>query len=418
MWERPSSPRVHQSSENRDRSQLGGHAQFTQCFTNFELPNTHDSEDFHLFGNVGRSSPLSGHTVRHSSNETIKPDVPVRDDRDGTGFDFGFKPVFKDPAPVDKNVGRSFSVYQDTPDAQIYYQPMSNLKSNESSGQPEPRVFGGLKSTNLPISAVDHLTATMKQFGLSNIVTKVGNAEAGPVARIQRNFSPYYQGDIYLPANQSEDIPEHLNCSLFIVNLPPTLTTHELLAAIHELGPMGRIFAVHINEPEVQRGHPGCAAKVVFFKREMAQKFFTQCEMHGLRINDYNARVMWNRIKTSEKPHLANSDATRVLLIGGPPSIVNASTLTDFFHTKLEFQIDSIITHVQGSVGKDDAVIEYRFGSFRCQAQAAKMALARELPHIRCFFGKDPLEPEAYNPFEYLHSTPNVCTGNLATRGI
>lgn len=411
MWERPSSPRVRQSNENRDRSQLGGHAQVTQCFTNFELPNTHNSGDFRLFGNVGGISPLSGHTVRHSSNETIKPDLPVRGDRDSTGF--GSKPVFKDPAPVEKTVGRSFSVYQDPP-AQIYYQPMSNLKSTESPGQPEPRVFGGLKSTNLPIGAVDHLTASMKQFGFSNIVTKVGNAEAGPVARIQRNFSPYYQGDIYLPANQSEDIPEHLNCSLFIVNLPPTLTTHDLLSAIHKLGPLGRVFAVHINEPEVQRGHPGCAAKVVFFKREVAQKFFAQCEMHGLRINDYNARVMWNRIKTSEKPHLANSDATRVLLIGGPPSIVNASTLTDFFHTKLEFQIDSIITHVQGSVGKEDAVVEYRFGSFRCQAQAAKMALARELPHIRCFFGKDPLEPEAYNPFEYLHSTQDICTENLA----
>lgn len=412
MWERPPSPQVHQSIGHRDRSQLDGHVQGTQCFTNFELPNAHNSEDLRLFGSVGTLSPLSGHTVRHFSNETIKPSLPVHDDGDRAGF--GFKPVSNDPAPVENNVGRSFSVYQDPPAAQVYYQPMSNLKSTEAPGQSEPRVFGGLKSTNLPISAVDHLTASMGQFGLRNIVTKVGDAKAGPVARIQRNFSPYYQGDIYLPANQSENIPDHLNCSLFIVNLPPSLTTHELLAAIHKLGPMGRIFALHINEPEVLRGHPGCAAKVVFFKREIALKFFTQCAMQGLRINNYNARVMWNRIKTSEKPHLANSDASRVLLIGGPPSIVNASTLTDFFNTKLEFQTDSIITHIQGSVGKEDAVVEYRFGSFRCQAQAAKMALSRELPHIRCFFGKDPLESEAYNPFEYPRPTQDIYTGNLA----
>lgn len=406
MWEPPSSPCVPQSIKKHNVSQLGSRVHTTHLVNKFELCNAREFEDPRLFGNVGDISPSSDQSIRQTSIGTVRPDTHVCENRADTSF--GFKQVSKDPAPFKKTVGRSFSVYQDPPASPIYYQPMSTLMSTESPDQSEPRVFGSIKSTNLPISSVDHLAESMKHFGLNNTVTKLSNAEAGPVARIQRNFSPYYQGDIYLPANQSENIPDHLNCSLFIVNLPPTLTTHELLAAIHKLGPMGRVFAVHINDPELQRGHPGCAAKVVFFRREVAQKFFTHCEMHGFRVNDYNARVMWNRIKTSEKSHLANSDASRVLLIGGPPSIVNASTLTDFFHTKLEFQIDSIITHVQGSVGVEDAVIEYRFGSFRCQAQAAKMALARELPHIRCFFGKDPLEPEAYRPFEYFNFTNSL----------
>lgn len=280
---------------------------------------------------------------------------------------------------------------------------MASLIASGTSYQLDqaPVAFGGVRLNHPHARALDRLTSSLQQVSFNN-------TEAGPVARIQRHFSPYYQGDIFLPANQSEDISDDLNCSLFIVNLPPSLTTHELVASIHKLGPLGRIFAIHINGPELQRNHPGCAAKVVFFKREVAHKFFTQCEVHGFRVKGCNARVMWNRIKTSEKPHLAKSDASRVLLIGGPPTLVNSGTLTDFFHTKLEFQIDTIVTHVPGSLGKEDAVIEYRFGSFRCQAQAAKMALARELPHIRCFFGKDPLEPEAYRPFEYFSFNGNV----------
>lgn len=358
--------------------------------------------------NIGDASRPSPPDARFSSGstDTIKWETPARGDQKKIGF--GAALITQSPSSVETTSDRTPDTLQSKGAAPIYFQPMSNLMSTESSGQPVPTAFGGLDFNKISIGAFDRLAAAMRQVGLNSTGAEGNNAEVGPVARIQRHFSPHYQGDIFLPANQSEDIADDQNCSLFIVNLPPNLTTHELLSAIHKLGPLGRIFAIHINGPELQRNHPGCAAKVVFFKREIAHKFFTQCELNGFRVNGFNARVMWNRIKTSEKSHLSNSDASRVLLIGGPPSIVNSSTLTDFFHTKLEFQIDNIITHVQGLVGNEDAVIEYRFGSFRCQSQAAKMALARELPHIRCFFGRDPLEPEVYRPFEYFSFTESV----------
>ncbi|CAN8102452.1 unnamed protein product [Discula destructiva] len=285
------------------------------------------------------------------------------------------------------------------------YWPMYGLLATGTSYL--PGVLDGLNPAHPYAHGVEQATQTTQQVPFSN-------PDVGPVARIERHFSPYYQGDIFLSANQSENIPDDKNCSLFIVNLPPNLTTHELLAAIHRMGPTGRIFAIHINGPEPQRNHPGCAAKVVFFKRDVAHAVYRLCELNGFQVSGQGARVMWNRIKTSEKPHLAGSDASRVLLIGGPPSEVNSTNLTDFFRLKLEFQVDRIITHVQGSQGSPgketarDAVIEYRFGSFRCQAQAAKMALAREKPYIRCFFAKDPLEPEAYKPYEYFNFSTNV----------
>lgn len=278
----------------------------------------------------------------------------------------------------------------------FHYQPMfSRLLASGATYHPSPSEMnpdhpynrGGLD---------DMLLQKMQSLAIKK-------PENGPVNHVRRHFSPHYQGDIFLTANQSENIPEDANCSLFIVNLPPNVTTHELLAAIHRMGPLGRIFAIHINAPEPQRNHPGCAAKVVFFKRDVAFKFYNLCELNGFLVQGFSARVMWNRIKTSEKPHLAKSDASRVLLVGGPPGEVNAEALTNFFQQKLEFQVDRILTHVRGVPGKEDAVIEYRFGSFRCQAQAAKMALAREKPYIRCFFAKDPLEPEAYKPFEYFN---------------
>lgn len=263
------------------------------------------------------------------------------------------------------------------------------------------------------------------------------NALFTDVDRIAAGFSPRYRGDVLLRSNQSEDIPDDQNCSLFLVNLPAAVTTRELLAAVHALGPTGRVYATHINAPEPARGHAGCAAKLVFFRRDVAHAFYARCAAQvaagvggggergsaegshsgpGLLVAGQMARVMWNRIRTSERALPSGADASRVLLIAGPPVLVNERALTAFFRARLEFQVDSVLTHVAGRSDDDDgeeegvheggasaAVVEYRFGSFRCQAQAARLALLREAPQVDCFFGSDPLEPCAWKPFEYCN---------------
>lgn len=208
--------------------------------------------------------------------------------------------------------------------------------------------------------------------------------------RVRLGFSPAYNGDPHLERNRSANVPNDLNCSLFLVNMPPDLTTTRLIAAVHAMGPTGRIYATHINAPEPDRQHYGCAAKVIFFERQAAQAFFSLCEQRGFAVDGCAARVMWNRIKTAEQAHPRVT--TRVLLIGGPRDFVNPEALTGYFRTKLQFQVDRIIPHTDGLDG-ENAVVEYRFGSFRCQAEAAKMALMREHQDVRCFFHPDPCDP-------------------------
>ncbi|KUI63721.1 hypothetical protein VM1G_10513 [Cytospora mali] len=262
---------------------------------------------------------------------------------------------------------------QAPPARPLYYDP--RFTSHGAPGAPIRMVAG---NHNLDGEAVSTNDSTYNETNQAFI------------NKVSLGFSPAYGGDPHLERNRSANIPNELNCSLFMVNLPPNLTTHRLISAIHSMGPTGRIYATHINAPEPDRQHYGCAAKVIFFERNAAHHFFDLCEEHGFIIDGFSARVMWNRIKTAQQAHARNT--TRVLLIAGDRTFVNPSALTEYFRTKLQFQIDCIIPHGDGLDGKN-AVVEYRFGSFRCQAEAAKMALVREHEDVKCYFHPDPCEP-------------------------
>ncbi|KAK1771621.1 hypothetical protein QBC33DRAFT_592071 [Phialemonium atrogriseum] len=208
-------------------------------------------------------------------------------------------------------------------------------------------------------------------------------------ARMIAGFSPNYCGNISLSRNRSADIPEHQNCSLFILNLPADITTRELLANIRNAG---RVYATHINAPEPDKGHGTCAAKVIFFERPAAEHLFDQCRGAGgfaMAGRAERGRVIWNRIRTAEQGGPRHQ--TRVLQIAGPAGVVNEPFLTAYFQSKLDFQVDEVLD-VGGAAER--RVVEYRFGSFRCQAEAARMALAREWSEhdVKVWFGPDPCD--------------------------
>lgn len=283
--------------------------------------------------------------------------------------------------------------------AEKYYWPMNSIHGMEqlSLAEQPAAVQLGLPESKYPKPMLVSDNARNIPFDAAK--NSVRADESNAPSKVALGFSPEYHGDPNLPRNRSANIPDELNCSLFLVNLPPALTTHRLISAIHGMGPTGRIYATHINAPEPDRKHYGCAAKVIFFELIAAKAFYRACEERGFTVDGFGVRVMWNRIKTAQQEHARST--TRVLLIGGDPSFVNQTTLTEYFCTKLQFQIDCIITHSDGLKGDNtDAVVEYRFGSFRCQAEAAKMALVREHPEIRCFFHCDPCDPEHWAPFE------------------
>lgn len=208
--------------------------------------------------------------------------------------------------------------------------------------------------------------------------------------RINAGFSVNYRGNTSLPRNLGPaDTPANQNCSLFLTGLPPKVTVHALLAAIRNAG---RVYAVHINPPEPSKGHFTCAAKVIFFERRAAERFHHRHREVGLRIPGHPspARVLWNRVRCGEVDRPPYH--SRVLMISGPVDVVDEGFLTDYFRTKFDFEVDEVLLG-KPEMDADEAVVEYRFGSYRCQAEAAKMALTRELgDRVRVWFGEDPCD--------------------------
>jgi hypothetical protein len=218
------------------------------------------------------------------------------------------------------------------------------------------------------------------------------------------SFSSRYCGK-HVDSNASADhlLPEQ-NCALWLTNLPPTITYTQLLASIRHCG---RIWCTYINEPN-HREHVTAAAKVVFFSPRAATAYFnmSRADIPGysaFRINPfviqgYQVKVAHNRIKYPEKP--CAQGESRVLIVTGHPRFVNGSSLYAFFHKRFIFQIDRVRELVQ-TVNR--AVVEFSFGSYRCQAQMGVMALEKDRPagFEKVEYGEDPCEVgETYSSYK------------------
>ncbi|KAI0009627.1 hypothetical protein F4779DRAFT_640347 [Xylariaceae sp. FL0662B] len=217
--------------------------------------------------------------------------------------------------------------------------------------------------------------------------------------------SPNYRGNPWIEANQSADIPEELNTALWIMNLPPTCTYQQLLGAIRGCG---KVYATVINPPQEadsnnnnnlnrSTGHMTSAAKLVFFDRLGAERLFAQSQSGHFIVGGYLPVVRPNRIKSKAREA---GPQCRVLHIEGPSALVNEHFLVAFFQTKFTFQLETILTlATHGAVTRQ----EWRFGSFRCQAESARQAITREKERatltereqqawgqVNVYFGVDP----------------------------
>ncbi|KAF5537853.1 hypothetical protein FMEXI_9675 [Fusarium mexicanum] len=203
-------------------------------------------------------------------------------------------------------------------------------------------------------------------------------------------FSDNYKGEHNTRNASALSLTPDQNCALWLTNLPPDVTHHELLGQIRNVG---RIWCSVINEPDGER-HETAAAKVVFFTPGPAQLLLSKSLTQGLSIRGFPLRVTHNRVKYGEQRILG--PASRVLIITGKSTFVNPSSLTQFFKDRFVFEIDEVTELiVQGDASKGGrSVVEYRFGSFRCQAQMGKMALEKDRPQgfEKVEFGEDPCE--------------------------
>jgi len=186
----------------------------------------------------------------------------------------------------------------DTPVQDMIHEPLARL------ALAPPRFFR-------PMHAIDPTFATAR-------IPSSQAPSAGGIVQ-KHCFSENYRGE-RSARNCSASIPDTDNCSLWLTNLPTTITHHDLLSGIHNVG---RVYATVINPPD--SGHATSAAKLVFFTREAAQALYLQSQVHGLFVGPMRARVGWNRIKTSAQEPGKRS---RVLIISGHSSFVNEHSLT------------------------------------------------------------------------------------------
>ncbi|KAG6114556.1 hypothetical protein E4U14_001362 [Claviceps sp. LM454 group G7] len=198
-------------------------------------------------------------------------------------------------------------------------------------------------------------------------------------------FSPHYHG-MHTENNASmEHLAPDQNCALWLTNLPPDIRVRELLSTIRNVG---RVYATFINDPD-GHVHATAAAKLVFFTPEAAQRLLTQCLVTPLVIRGYLVKMALNRIKYA-KNSMDNGES-RVLIITGRADFVNTSTLTAFFQARFQFQIDDAANLM---IHKGRAVVEYKFGSYRCQAQMGMKSLLLDQPAglEMVEYGADPCE--------------------------
>ncbi|CRK16040.1 hypothetical protein BN1723_002218 [Verticillium longisporum] len=246
-----------------------------------------------------------------------------------------------------------------------------------------------------PVQLGELQPRTTTCFRPSNAIAGLVNPHQDPweVARLkaQHGISVKYRGDPSLPGNHSAAIPDAENCSFWIIDLPPDVTHNQLLRCIRNTG---RVHACVINPPDPRNRHYTAAAKIVFFDLWAADKFMSDTFFWGFIVGTHCARVKPNRIKSAPQPQAG--DRSRVLIIEGHPSFVNARELTRYFDGKFQYQVDSIIDVYRT---EDVGIVEYRFGSYRCQAQTARMAIETE--HMGSgssglvydvFFGRDPCD--------------------------
>lgn len=217
-----------------------------------------------------------------------------------------------------------------------------------------------------------------------------------------KGISHKYQGDSNNPANESADVPEWENCSVWLTNLPPDCSYGDLLAAIAAHHP-GKVFATYISPPSgtgpaylASRGH--CAAKVVFYYPWSARNLIYVANNTGLWVRGYPARAVPNRIRAA--PQAYGNWTTRCLKIVGPADIVNRATLDPLWRGYFDFDTEEVL-NVGEEVdyrGVTMRTIIWRFGSHRAQAVAAHKYIEAHLPYVGVSWDVDPCDVQIRRP--------------------
>lgn len=122
------------------------------------------------------------------------------------------------------------------------------------------------------------------------------------------------------------------------------------------------------------------AAKIVFFTHESALMLQTiiqngQFSVAGTQLRPNNVR--WNKIRSAPFQHIEQSRSIR---ISGRRKDMRFEFFDKFFRQRFAFQVDFVAEVPNPTIGCVSH--DWHFGSLRCQAASAKIAIEKELSGI------------------------------------
>lgn len=259
-------------------------------------------------------------------------------------------------------------------------QPTTQAKESAWTLNPKAKVFQPfVASSSLVSQASVHPSDSVSVEKLTTMKS---------VTKVSYNLFPHSQTTAVFPINKGAHVPPDKNTALWIHHIPANATIQDLLGPIHGVG---RVYAAHLCGRNPGRHNYEQAAKIIFFTRAAAETFHDRAQRRGpgFWVLGQRARVMWNRFRVGE--HEAG-EASRVLLVSGPAGFVEGLNLYHYFRRKFDFEVDRIINRFDYA-GVGLGLVEFRFGSYRRQAEIAKGILETEMGDcVRSWFVEDPCE--------------------------
>jgi hypothetical protein len=216
--------------------------------------------------------------------------------------------------------------------------------------------------------------------------------------RDERGISYNYKGDAKNPTNESADIPDEVNCSVWVTRLPPDCTYRDLLRAVAVHRP-GKVFATVISPPkkpenwrQARLSSTRCsAAKIVFYNAESARDIIDVAEEGNFIVNDYKAHIIPNKIKVA--PQASTNRTTRCVEITGPAELVGEAELTPLFNRFFWWETECVLVLNEWfECGLKFRTIEWRFASYQAQASSAWHTIIDHCPAAAVHYAQDPCE--------------------------
>ncbi|KAI2463440.1 hypothetical protein F4781DRAFT_437412 [Annulohypoxylon bovei var. microspora] len=212
--------------------------------------------------------------------------------------------------------------------------------------------------------------------GTDNTATSQLNTLHRLGERREHTSTRRYRGNRALSRNRSADIPNEMNCRLWIAKLPPNCTITDLLKEVRDVGP---IYATHIVPPLIhdsptrsRASIPTSAASLTFFTASAANLFLLRHMIHPFTVGGYTTTISRHRVRTKPAPVDGQS---RVLVITGDPEVVNPEKLTQLLIERWNIRFDT--DSMEYTQGQQSNEIVWAFGSFRAQAQAVYIRLSQ-----------------------------------------